>query len=70
MNVQGLKSRKVLKDDRRGEQIIQVEQEAIWKFLCFSGTFTTKLLVNQNRRSGVVGCPETVKFEDSMPEKV
>ena len=33
---------------------MEVEQEAKWKFLCFSGTFVTKLFVDQNQRTGHV----------------
>lgn len=64
MHVQALKMRKVLEDDRRGRQLIEVEQDAKWRFLCFSGTFTTKLFVRQNRPAReVTPCfPQAVLF--------
>ena len=49
--MQALKGRKILEDDRRGRQLIEVEQDAKWSFLCFGGTFTTKLYVKQNKVS-------------------
>ena len=53
--MQALKARKILEDDQRGRQLIEVEQEAKWSFLCFRGTFTTKLYVKQNKPAREVG---------------
>ena len=53
--MQRITSRKVIEDDRRGRQRVQVEHEAEWKFLCFGGTFSTTLEVEQNEREGTVG---------------
>ncbi len=53
MKVQGLQMqdvtyRKVLQDDK-GKQKVEVEQLAGWKFLMFSGSFTTRLYVYQEQ---------------------
>lgn len=52
--VQRVKSREVLEDDQRGKQLIAIQQEGNWKFLCFSGTLNTNLYVQQNRRTSEV----------------
>lgn len=54
-NIKALKSRKIIEDDRRGRQVIDIEQEAKWRFLCFGGTFSTKLFVHQNRPTREIG---------------
>ena len=46
--------RKVLHDDKKGRQKVEVEQLAAWKFLMFSGSFTTRLYVTQDKPQGVV----------------
>lgn len=46
--------RKVLEDDGKGKQRVEVEQLARWRFLWFSGKFSTRLYVFQDRRSGTV----------------
>jgi len=48
-NIKALTSRKIIEDDHRGRQVIDIEQEAKWRFLCFGGTFSTKLFVHQNK---------------------
>ncbi|CAK9199054.1 unnamed protein product [Sphagnum troendelagicum] len=54
-NIQEVYSRRVIEDD--GErQLVEVDQAAIWRFLCFSGTFSVCVLVDQDRRT------HTVKF--------
>ena len=43
----------MLEDD--GErQLVEVDQAAIWRFLCFSGTVSVCVLVDQDRRSHLV----------------
>ena len=46
--------RKVLEDDHKGRQKVEVEQAAQWRFLFFSGYFFTRLFVHQDRPEGVV----------------
>jgi len=46
--------RKVLEDDRRGKQKIEVEQAAQWRFLFLSGYFFTRLFVHQDKPEGVI----------------
>ena len=46
--------RKVLEDDGRGKQKVEVEQLAAWKLLMFSGSFSTRLYVFQDKRRGIV----------------
>ncbi|EIE21311.1 hypothetical protein COCSUDRAFT_43073 [Coccomyxa subellipsoidea C-169] len=46
--------RKVLQDDGRGKQKVEVEQLAAWKFLMFSGSFATRLYVFQDKRRHIV----------------
>ena len=50
--------RRVLEDDGN-RQKVEVEQVARWKVLMFSGSFSTRLFVYQDRRSGTVSalCP-------------
>lgn len=52
-NYQRVVSRNVLFDDGL-RQVVEVEQESIWKFLCWSGTFSVNLVVDQNRRNHTV----------------
>ena len=47
--------RKVLRDDGKGRLDAEVEQIGQWKFLCFGGSFATRLYVYQDRRRGTVG---------------
>ena len=53
--------RKVLEDDGRGRQKVEVEQVAAWRILMFHGSFSTRLLVSQDQRQGTVSslqpCP-------------
>lgn len=44
----------MLEDDGRGRQKVEVEQVAAWKLLMFSGSFSTRLYVFQDKRRGVV----------------
>ncbi len=51
--LQEVYSRRVIEDD--GErQLVEVDQAAIWRFLCFSGTFSVCVLVDQDRRTHTV----------------
>ncbi len=51
--LQEVYSRRVIEDD--GErQLVEVNQAAIWRFLCFSGTFSVCVLVDQDRRTHTV----------------
>ena len=51
---QAITYRKVLQDDHRGKPHIQLEHEAEWRFLVFSGRFKTRLHVFQDRAAGTV----------------
>ncbi|KAL4437978.1 hypothetical protein ABPG77_004199 [Micractinium sp. CCAP 211/92] len=42
--------RRVLSDDGRGRRRVRVAHEASWRFLLLHGTFTTKLLVEEDDR--------------------
>ena len=53
--LQAVAYRKVLRDDGKGRLDAEVEQVGQWKFLCFSGTFATRLYVYQDKRHGTVG---------------
>ena len=52
---QAVAYRKVLRDDGNGRLDAEVEQIGQWKFLCFSGSFATRLYVYQDKRRGTVG---------------
>jgi hypothetical protein len=41
--------RKVLEDDGN-RQLVEVEQLGRWRFLMFSGTFSSRVMVEQNRQ--------------------
>jgi hypothetical protein len=45
--------RKVLQDDGN-KQIVEVEQVAGWRFLVFSGSFSSRVIVEQNREQHTV----------------
>ncbi|KAJ7553259.1 hypothetical protein O6H91_06G090000 [Diphasiastrum complanatum] len=47
-NIKEVTFRKVLEDDGN-RQLVEVEQEARWRFLIFSGSFPCRVLVEQNR---------------------
>ncbi|KAK9810148.1 hypothetical protein WJX72_005616 [[Myrmecia] bisecta] len=53
--------RKVLERDAQGRQKVEVEHEAAWKFLCFSGSFRTRLFCWQDPRAG------TIRFKLARP---
>ena len=62
-----MKKREVLEDDKRGRQLIAVQQEGTWKFLVFSGTLHTNLLVDQNRRTREVNdIPDVAASETGL----
>mmetsp|Transcript_5855 Transcript_5855/g.36300 ORF Transcript_5855/g.36300 Transcript_5855/m.36300 type:complete len:253 (-) Transcript_5855:460-1218(-) len=52
-NVKQVLHRSVVEDDGN-KQVVDVEQLGRWKFLCFGGSFTTKLRVTQDRRRKTV----------------
>ena len=52
--MQSITKRQVLEDDGRGNQLVEVEHLARWKFLLFGGTFSTHLFVKQNKPSRTV----------------
>ncbi|CAI5527555.1 unnamed protein product [Closterium sp. Naga37s-1] len=54
-NIKAVKHRKVLEDDG-DRQLVEVEQSAAWRFLVFSGSFDTRLLVTQDRAERTVRC--------------
>ncbi|CAH9097115.1 unnamed protein product [Cuscuta epithymum] len=49
-------SRKVLVDEG-SRQVVELEQAALWRFLCWSGTISVHVLVDQNRED------RTMKFK-------
>lgn len=49
-NIKKVTYRKVLEDEGH-RQLVEVEQLAIWRFLCFSGTFSIRVFVDQNRHT-------------------
>ena len=51
--------RKVLEDDGKGKQKVEVEQVAAWKLLMFKGSFSTRLFVFQDKRRGLVRLPRS-----------
>lgn len=55
--VQKVAYRKVLEDDGKGKQKVEVEQVAAWKILMFKGSFATRLFVSQDKRRGTVRLP-------------
>ncbi|KAJ7570126.1 hypothetical protein O6H91_01G107400 [Diphasiastrum complanatum] len=55
-NIERLTYHRVLRDEGN-RQLVEVEQEAIWKFLWLTGTFTVHVLVDQDRNT------HTMKFE-------
>ena len=55
LHMQDVTYRKVLHDDNKGRQKVEVEQLAGWKFLMFSGSFATRLFVFQDRHQRTVG---------------
>ena len=52
--LQAVAFRRVLRDDSKGRLDAEVEQIGQWKFLCFSGSFATRLYVYQDKRRGTV----------------
>ncbi|CAM6041968.1 unnamed protein product [Sphagnum compactum] len=59
-NIQEVRSRRVIEDDGH-HQLVEVDQAAIWRFLCFSGTLSVCVMVDQDRRT------RTVKFQLAKP---
>ncbi|CAI5989817.1 unnamed protein product [Closterium sp. NIES-64] len=59
-NIKAVKHRKVLEDDG-DRQLVEVEQSAAWRFLVFSGSFDTRLLVTQDRAE------RTMSFKIAQP---
>ncbi|CAH9097111.1 unnamed protein product [Cuscuta epithymum] len=55
-NIQKVVSRKVLVDEG-SRQVVELEQAALWRFLCWSGTISVHVLVDQNRED------RTMKFK-------
>lgn len=62
--VQECTHRKVLHDDGRGRQLIEVDHKSGWRFMWQHGSFTTRLLVEQvddvctaMRHLCMLGCP-------------
>lgn len=47
--------RKVLEDDKAGKMKVEVQQVGQWKFLGFSGEFSTTLYVHQDKKAGKIG---------------
>ena len=53
--LQAVAYRMVLRDDGKGRLDAEVEQIGQWKFLCFGGSFATRLYVYQDKHRGTVG---------------
>lgn len=49
-NIKEVTYRKILEDEGP-RQLVEVEQVAIWRFLCFSGTMSLRLFVDQNKHA-------------------
>lgn len=49
-NIKEVTYRKVL-EDAGHRQLVEVEQSAIWRFLCFSGTLSISVFVDQNKKT-------------------
>eukprot|EP00249_Psilotum_nudum_P015486 c25350_g1_i2 orf=91-867(+) len=49
-NIKEVTHRKVIEDEGH-RQLVEVEQAAIWRFLCFSGTISVRVFVDQDRNS-------------------
>ncbi|KAH7276813.1 hypothetical protein KP509_39G023000 [Ceratopteris richardii] len=49
-NIKEVTYRNILEDDGH-RQLVEIEQSAIWRFLCFSGTLSVHLYVDQDRQS-------------------
>lgn len=49
-NIKEVTYRKVIEDEDH-RQLVEVEQSAIWRFLCFSGTLAIRVFVDQNRHT-------------------
>ncbi len=60
--LQAVSYRKVLRDDGAGRLDAEVEQIGQWKFLCFSGSFATRLFVYQDKRRGTVRLGNWVSY--------
>ncbi len=60
--LQAVSYRKVLRDDGAGRLDAEVEQIGQWKFLCFSGSFATRLFVYQDKRRGTVRLGNCVSY--------
>ena len=58
----------MVEDDKRGRQKVEVEHEAEWRFLCFGGTFTTSLEVEQNEREGTVSSASPALQQLRLPD--
>lgn len=53
-NVKGTKFRNILEDDGHGLQKIESEQLAKWRLGPFSGTFSIRLVITQNKRNNTI----------------
>lgn len=53
-NIKAVTYRKVLSDNGRGKQRVEVEHAAGWRFLIFRGLFFTRLFVDQDKRTRIV----------------
>ncbi|KAL3157889.1 hypothetical protein ABBQ32_012300 [Trebouxia sp. C0010 RCD-2024] len=52
--IKRIEYRKVLEDDKAGKMKVEVQQVGQWKFLGFSGEFSTTLYVHQDRKAGKI----------------
>ena len=62
--MQDVTYRKVLHDDKKGRQKVEVEQLAAWKFLMFSGSFATRPLCLSGQTAAHGGCRAAASSHD------
>ena len=47
--------RNVIADDGQGNRTVEVDQTGAWRFLCFRGNFTVRMVVEQRKHDRTVG---------------
>lgn len=53
-SLQRVQHRRVLSDDGAGNREVEVDQTGSWRFLCFRGAFTVRMVVEQRRADRTV----------------
>ena len=54
-SIKSMKNRKLIQSDGHGKQLVEVEQVGRWRFGLFSGTFSVKLAVSEDKKQHAVG---------------